>query len=105
MDVSKLVMVGLGFAAGIAFVVACPSPVEVSTSVADEVVPASAAPQPGCRQWQLQRFSLYAGFTMKEQRAFSNGEGTRDVPEEWEPFAFEPGASGGGTLLLRRCIK
>lgn len=87
MELKKLGTVGLGFVAGIAFVVACPSPMEVATSVAE---PAPGVAQPsGCKQWQVRDFS--AGRL--------GGGKIQDVPPGWEPFG-----AAGSLYLLRRCV-
>lgn len=110
-------MVGLGFVAGIAFVVACPSPQDVMPGLGSSggsssgglfgsssssgrgsssgglfsTSTASAAEPDPCMQWEV----------VKEDPGDNWGfEQPKEMPQGWEPFHVNQ----FGTIILRRCI-
>ena len=105
-EVKKLGLVGLGFVAGIAFVVACPSSQGVmpglgssggsSTGGLFGSSTASAADvESECMQWEVQAVSI----------ADSSGVISLDtvtvLPAGWAPFAAD--GAGRPSVLARRC--
>lgn len=98
MELKKLGLVGLGFVAGIAFVVACPNPQDVaggssgsstggelfSTSTASAEVPAA------CMQWEL----------MWRPTTNWGKNNPKAMPEGWEPYFVDQFAD----IHLRRCV-
>ena len=100
-------MVGLGFVAGMAFVVACPSPQDVMSGLGTSggsdgglfgSSTASAADiESDCTQWEVQAISVPArsggtGFEIDTVTA---------LPAGWAPFATD--AVGYASVLVRRC--
>lgn len=97
-------MVGLGFVAGIAFVVACPSPQDVMTGLGSSdgsssgglfgSSTASAADiESECMQWQVQAVNL----PVSPSGGFETDNVTV-LPAGWAPFSSSPYG-----VLLRRC--
>ena len=96
MRISSAMLAAAGFLAGIAFVVACPSPkdsggdgtsdsgttLEVGTATASHDLPASSCPQ---WEYQLQQAGL---------------DSPQMAPAGWEPI----GGGGNGIVVLRRCM-
>ena len=93
-DLKQALPVGVGFIAGIAFVVACPAPVQLSPSTThaepESWEPAEAAVrQPsGCLRWEVQM-----------EQAFAMGPRSGPIEPGWEPFAVTDLA-----VVTRRCV-
>ncbi len=89
MSLKQVLSLGVGFLAGIAFVVACPAPVQLSPSTTRAESAGAAVRQPsGCREWEV---SLAV-----------NGlhvPNTRIIEPGWEPFAETDYG-----ISIRRCV-
>lgn len=100
-------MVGFGFVAGIAFVVACPSPQNVmpglgssggssSGGLFGSSTASAADTESECMQWEVQAVSVPGA---------SNGGFETDtittLPAGWTPFATD--GTGWPRVLVRRC--
>jgi len=82
MNLKQALPLGVGFIAGIAFIVACPAPLQLSPSTSNaepeswEPATADARQPSGCLQWEVITFAFPRW----------GGEGAK-APSGWEPFA------------------